>query len=155
VTEAPSTRAACPTCGQDAPVEVGGALELTLGSVAVLAEQRPVVACSEGHGATPEQAVAAAMEASDRSIHRARGRLLRGDVCGSCRAPLTMPARRATRVVTVEPPGGSIPVFTLRFDLPAVRCTECGVEQLPTRSQEDLVVAVPALFERGTAPGGS
>lgn len=139
----------------DAPVEVGGALELTLGTVAVLAEQRPVVACPQRHGATPERAVAAAMEATDRAVPRARGRLLRGEVCGSCRAPLTMPARRATRVVTVEPPDGSLPVFTLRFDLPAVRCTECGVEQLPTRSQEDLVVAVPALFERGTPPGAT
>jgi hypothetical protein len=141
----------CPVCGERGEVLLGGALELSLGSVAVLVESVPQVRCTLRHDRAPEAARAAAMAATETSITRARGRLFRGDACGSCRTALTMPARRSTRVVSVDGAPG-IPVFTLRFDLPAVRCTECGVEQLPTRSQEDLVVAVPAVFERGTPP---
>jgi hypothetical protein len=147
--DAPATT--CPVCGERGEVVLGGALELSLGSVAILVESVPQVRCALRHDLAPEAARAAAMAATEASIPRARGRLFRGDTCGTCRAVLTMPPRRSTRVVTVEG-AEEVPVFTLRFDLPAVRCTECGVEQLPTRSQEDLVVAVPAVFERGTAP---
>jgi hypothetical protein len=55
-----------------------------------------------------------------------------------------MPVRRTERSVTVEAPG--LAPLTLRFDLPVTRCPDCGVEQVPSRSQEDLVVVVPALF---------
>jgi hypothetical protein len=56
-----------------------------------------------------------------------------------------MPVRRTERPVTIVevPP---LPVTTLRFDLPTTRCPECGLDQVPTRSQDDLSASVRALF---------
>lgn len=90
------------------------------------------------------------MAAVDAAIPRAKGRLLRPDACTHCKDALTMPVRRSERVVTVDAAEG--PVFTLRFDLPLVRCGSCGLDQLPTRSQEDLTVVVPALFAQAGTP---
>lgn len=139
--------AACPTCGEQAEVVLTAGREHTLGTVAVLVEQVPAVSCSQGHAATPPALVDAAMAAATEAIPRARSRLFRDDACGACGHALTMPTRRTVRPVTVEPADG--PVFTLRFDLPSTRCPHCGVDQVPSRSQEDLVVIVPAVFASG------
>jgi hypothetical protein len=138
---------ACPTCSRTGPLALGPPRELTLDTVAVLVERAPVVGCPDRHQATPPAIVDAAMQATTDALPRARGRWLRDDACRRCGTRLTMPVRRTTRPVTVEPPGG--PVFTLRFDLPSTRCPDCGLDQVPSRSQEDLVVAVPAVFVRG------
>jgi hypothetical protein len=135
----------CPVCGIEAGVELLGAAEVTVGTVAVALERRPVVACPDGHRATPREVVGAAMSAVEDHVVQARSRMLRGDVCRACGTPLTMPVRRTTRAVTVEGDEHR-PVLTLRFDLPSTRCPACSVEQVPSRSQEDLVVSVPAVF---------
>lgn len=137
----------CPVCDVDGDVEARAGTEATVGSVAGQLERRPVVACPDGHDATPAELVGATMEAVGAAIPRARGRILRADACAGCRAPLHMPARRTTRTVTVEPAEG--PVMTAHLDLPMVRCGECATDQLPSRSQEDLTVVVPAMFQPG------
>lgn len=142
----------CPVCQQPGEVVLRGPREATVGTVAVQLERAPVIGCRDDHGAVPPEAIGAAMAATDAAIVRARGRLFRADACGRCGAALTMPARRTQRAVTVEG-DHAIPVLTLRFDLPAARCPQCGTDQLPTRSQEDLVVSVPAVFAAGTAAG--
>ena len=136
--------ATCPVCQARGPIRLDGPRETEVGTVAVLLEQTPVVRCPPDHGVAPPEVVDAAMQATEGSVPQARRRLLRSDVCSRCGAELSMPVRRTTRAVTVEPPGG--PVVTLRFDLPMTRCPNCGLDQLPSRSQEDLVVSVPAVF---------
>jgi hypothetical protein len=140
-------RFACPACQELARVELRGGNEVTVGTVATLVEQRPVVACGAGHALTPPEVVGAAMEAADAQLLRARRRLLGPDRCGACGTRLTMPVRRTVRSIVVD--GDGLPVITIRFDLPSSRCPECGVDQLPTRSQEDLVVSIPAVFASG------
>jgi hypothetical protein len=142
----------CSICGAAGAVTLDQGVEATVGTVAVLLERLPVVVCPQGHRRPPEAAIGAAMTAVDATVPRARGRLLRSEVCSTCGTPITMPARRTTRTISVADTPG-LPVLTLRFDLPLARCTECGLDQLPTRSQEDLVVSVPAVFERGQASG--
>ena len=103
-----------------------------------------MVACPEGHQLSPPEVVGAAMEAVDAAVLRARSRLLRSDVCRSCSAVLTMPVRRTTRSVTTE--GRGLPIATITLDLPMTRCGSCGLDQVPSRSHEDLTVIIPALF---------
>ena len=141
----------CPVCQESAPLESAGSAEVTVGTVAVALEARPVVACQARHRATPGEVVGAAMAAVEELVPQARSRLLRSDACRSCGAALTMPVRRTERPVTVEAEGQR-PVMTLLFDLPSSRCPDCGADQVPSRSQEDLVVAVPALFARPEGP---
>lgn len=140
----------CPVCQQSAPLEPSGSAEITVGTVAVALEARPVVACDADHRATPGEVVGAAMATVEELVPQARSRLLRRDACRSCGAALTMPVRRTELPVTVEADDDR-PVMTLLFDLPSSRCPDCGADQLPSRSQEDLVVAVPALFARPPA----
>lgn len=147
----------CPDCGESGEVVLAASTEASIGTVGVLLERRPTVACPSQHGLSPPESVRSAMAATEAALVRAKARLLRrGDRCASCGAPLTMPVRRTKRTVTVEA-SGEVPVLTLHFDLPATRCPSCGVDQLPTRSQEDLVVSVPAVFDprrASTSPSG-
>lgn len=136
----------CPVCELDAAVELRAPNEVTVGTVAASVERRPVVACPGDHGASPPEVVGAAMEAVDGAVPRARSRLLRGDGCRSCGAGLSMPVRRTARAVSVEAP--DVAVVTIHLDLPMTRCGECGFDQVPSRSHEDLTVVVPALFAR-------
>lgn len=140
----------CPVCHQDAPIRLHDSAEVTVGTVAVVLEARPVVDCDQRHAATPGEVVSAAMGAVERLVPQARSRLLRRDACRTCGTALTMPVRRTELPVTVEAEGQR-PVMTLLFDLPSSRCPDCGADQVPSHAQEDLVVAVPALFAR---PGG-
>ncbi len=137
----------CPVCHHDGPLRPAGASEVTVGTVAVALESRPVVACRDDHDATPAAVVGAAMRAVEQLVPTARSRLLRSDVCHECGTALTMPVRRTERPVTVES-DDERPVMTLVFDLPSTRCPDCSADQVPSRSHEDLVVAVPALFAR-------
>lgn len=142
--------AACPVCDEVAAVVPGRGREVTVGTIAAAVERPPVVACPAQHVASPVAVVDAAMTATREQIPLARRRRLTGEGCQRCRAPLTMPVRRTTRAVTVEPELGA--VFTLRFDLPSTRCGDCGTDQVPRRSLEDLAVVVPALLSPPDGP---
>lgn len=142
---APSAhRASCPVCAIEADVVLAAGTEAVVGSVAAALERRPIVACPQRHAVTPPQVVGAAMESADERIVRARSRLLRSDACSGCGAPLTLPARRTVKSVTVV--SAVAPVVTIELDLPATRCPACALDQVPSRSQEDLVVVIPAVF---------
>jgi hypothetical protein len=134
----------CPVCDVDAEVGLRAPSEVAVGTVGAAVERRPVALCPDDHGATPAEVVGAAMEAVDTSVERARSRLLRSEVCRACGTALTMPVRRTARTVTVE--DRRMPIVTLHLDLPMTRCGECGVDQVPSRSHEDLTVVIPALF---------
>lgn len=134
-------------CREEAPLRLLGPSEVTVGTVGVALEARPAVACPQGHEATPGDVVGAAMATVEEQVPQARSRLLRTDACRDCDTALTMPVRRTEFPVTVPSEDGR-PVMTLLFDLPSTRCPDCGTDQVPARSQEDLVVAVPALFAR-------
>jgi hypothetical protein len=142
---------ACPVCQEQGEVVLHGPREATVGTVAALLERQPVVACPDQHATAPPEAVQAAMEAVDEAVPRARKRLLRGERCSRCDADLTMPVRRSRWPVSVDA-SGPLPVLTLHFDLPVTRCPDCGTDHLPSRSQEDLVVAVPAVFAAEAPP---
>lgn len=118
--------------------------EVQVGSVGAAVEALPVVACPAGH----EDPAAVGDHALDRVrevLPAARSRLLRGDACIRCGAPLTMPSRRTVRSVTV-PARDEVPVLTLTFDLPSTRCVECGADQVPSRAVEDLTAATLAVL---------
>lgn len=142
-------RARCPICDEEAAVVLTGGTEVTVGSVAASLEQRPVVDCAAGHRGTPSQLVGAAMETADERVVRARSRLLRSDACVDCGTPLTLPVRRTVKSFTVV--SEVAPVVTIHLDLPATRCPSCALDQVPSRSQEDLVVVIPAVF--AASPG--
>jgi hypothetical protein len=139
----PST-ARCPICDEPGEVVLGPAAAVTVGTVAATLERRPVVACPQRHGGTPTACSGAAMESAEASLARARARWLRDDRCRGCGATLAMPVRRTHRAVPVDAPG--LPPVTIHLDLPMTRCPDCGLDQVPSRSQEDLVVVIPALF---------
>lgn len=141
---APDPTAACPQCGRTAAVVLDGPTETRVGTIMASVEQCPVVACDAGHRLVPPEVVGAAMEAVDERIARARSRLLRRDVCSACDTVLSLPARRSVRTVTVV--SAVAPVVTIHLDVPASRCPDCGLDQVPSRSHEDLVVAIPAAF---------
>lgn len=138
------TRLACPDCSEPGVVRDSTGAATAVGSVAARLERRPVVDCPEGHRLTPPELVDEAMQAVDAQVARARGRLLRQDACAGCGAALTMPARRSRRPVSVATSLGT--VLTIELDLPLTRCPSCGLDQVPSRSGEDLVVVIPALF---------
>jgi hypothetical protein len=125
-------------------VVAGAGAEATVGTVAARVERRPVVDCGAQHGVSPPAIISEAMAGVDAAVPRARARLLRADACLDCGEVLTMPVRRAERVVTVEPVDG--PVTTIHLDVPLTRCGSCGRDQVPSRSHEDLTVVIPALF---------
>jgi hypothetical protein len=121
-----------------------------VGTVAGSIAHLPVVRCPAGHAepATDHPEAAAAVLTTVRAaVPHARPRVLRGEVCATCGGRLTMPVRRSGWPVTVSDLEG-LPVLTLRFDLPSTRCPDCGVDQLPTRSQDDLVTTVGELCVR-------
>lgn len=121
-----------------------------VGTVTASVEQRAVVDCAAGHQGTPSQLVGAAMETADERIVRARSRLLRSDACVACGTPLTLPARRTVKSITVI--SDVAPAATIHLDVPATRCPSCALDQVPSRSQEDLVVVIPAVFAASPAP---
>ncbi|MFA9445416.1 hypothetical protein [Egicoccus sp. AB-alg6-2] len=117
-----------------------------MGSVAGVLEQRPRWRCDNGHDAgpviTPERArteVAAAI-----TIARAR-RLRRGDRCRVCDADLVMPVRRTVWAATLTDDERRAAV-TLTYDVPATRCPDCGCNQVPTRSVDDLFAVLDRLL---------
>lgn len=140
----------CPACGRPGRVELGQPRQVTSGSIAGVLERVPVVRCDSGHrepGLSTRATVAEVLRRCRDAIPHARSRLLRGDTCSACGARLLMPVRRTERVVTLDGID-DLPVMTLRFDVPMTRCPDCGVDQLPTRSQEHLDDVVDQLTTR-------
>lgn len=135
---------ACPICEEVGDLVFSGPAEVTVGTVAAALERRPIVACPHQHEATPTACSGAAMEAAEASLPRARARWRRDDRCRGCGEPLRMPVRRTQRSLTVAIEAH--PPATIHLDLPMTRCGGCGLDQVPSRSQEDLVVVIPALF---------
>jgi hypothetical protein len=137
----------CPVCDTAGEVVLGSPAEVTVGTVAAALERRPVVACPQRHDATPPECSVAAMDAAEAALPRARARWRRDDRCRGCGASLRMPVRRTQRTITIAT--DDLPPATIHLDLPMTRCPDCGLDQVPSRSQEDLVVVIPALFAAG------
>ena len=134
----------CGRCGQPGAVIRGTDREATVATVAGRVERRPVVACPDGHGHPLDLTAAAQAACREHLPHARQRRLRRSDDCGRCGEALAMPVRRTERAVTVV--ADQAPITTLRFDLPSTRCTGCGAEQVPVRSQADLAAVIAALF---------
>ncbi len=138
----------CERCGAEGPLELHPGGEATVGTVAGILERRPAVTCPAGHRETPPSVPASAHRAVADQVSRARRRWRRSDACAACRAPLTLPARRSRRTATVV--SEVAPVQTIHLDLPMVRCGDCGHDQVPARSADDVDRVVLALYERRT-----
>jgi hypothetical protein len=144
----------CPTCGEQGLVALVAGRETRTGTVAGLLERVPEVRCPAGHtgAATAEPAVSrAVLDRVRQAVGHARSTRLRGERCAACGARLTMPVRRTPWPVTVDELPG-LPVLTFRFDVPSTRCPDCGVDQVPARSQADLAATVTALCTGGDVP---
>lgn len=70
---------------------------------------------------------------------RLRGRLR----CGACATPFVLPGRRTTRTVTITHDG---PAVTVTLDVPALRCVEDAVDNLPPEAYDDAVAALDLLI---------
>jgi len=114
-------------------------------------EQLPRWRCAQGHDGGPVLTAEHGRDQVAASIAVARPRRLRsGELCGACGAALTMPTRRTVWPVTLTGADGRVAV-TLTYDVPATRCPDCGRNQVPTRSADDLVAVLDDLLR---APGG-
>ncbi|MFU8841718.1 MAG: hypothetical protein ACNA8R_13520 [Nitriliruptoraceae bacterium] len=126
-------------------------MERARGTVAGLLEPGLELRCDQ-HGL---QSSAAARDAAVAVAHlrlpRARRCRLRRTCCGACDAPLLLPVRRTQRSLTVD--GDGLPVHTIHLDLPLTRCPDCGVDQVPLRSQDDLDGLLDALYGPGAVGG--
>jgi hypothetical protein len=145
----PAGERPCAVCGEVGPVVVGAGREVTVGTVSALLEAGWIVSCPAGHHAPPDVGTEVAAEVLERLPRATRRRLARQDRCTSCDAALDMPVRRTERPVPIADVAG-LPVHTVRFDVPSVRCLACATDQVPVRSQDDLRDAVLALFAPGT-----
>ncbi|MEX2503560.1 MAG: hypothetical protein WD378_01850 [Egicoccus sp.] len=141
----------CPTCGEPLAPAPGPGGEAAAGTVAAAIEQIPRWRCVQGHDAGAVLTPARARDEVATSIAVARRRRLRGgDICVACGAALTMPVRRTVWPVTLTDPDRRVAV-TLTYDVPATRCPDCGQNQVPTRSADDLVAVLDELLRE---PGG-
>ncbi|WP_130649615.1 hypothetical protein [Egicoccus halophilus] len=123
--------------------------ECTVGTVAAVVEQRPRWRCRHGHDAGPVLTAARVHDEVVALVAMARRRRLRGDDrCANCGAALTMPARRTVWPLTLTDPDGTVAV-TLTLDLPATRCPDCGRDQVPARSVDDVLTTTERLFADG------
>jgi hypothetical protein len=137
------TDLACPVCGQPASVTTGPPRERSYGSVAALLDPGLALRCEE-HGAQPLAAAAALTTARDR-LPRARRCRVRRTCCAACGARLVLPARRTRRALTIEAAG--LPVHTIHLDVALTRCPDCGIEQLPWSSREDLDAVLVLVYD--------
>ncbi len=139
----------CSVCGQPAELERTRPTERTVGTVAGVVEPGLLLRCSQ-HGPQPvDRAVAAARGSAGDRLQRARRCRIRRTCCATCGALLTLPARRGRRSLTVQ--AAELPVHTIHLDLPLTRCPDCGLDQVPWRSQDDLDGVLAALYAIGTA----
>lgn len=138
------TTPSCPVCHGPATLERTPPREQTCGTVLGVVEPGLELRCSQ-HGPQPVTGAATAARGNaDERLPRARRCRLRRTCCGDCSALLTLPARRGRRSLTVEATG--LPVHTIHLDLPLTRCPDCGLDQVPWRSQEDLDTLLETLY---------
>jgi hypothetical protein len=142
----------CEVCHQVGTLEWRPGTEVALGTVAGVLDRRPVVACPAGHDCSPASGPSAASAAIEERLDLARARRIRGDACRHCGESLTLPVRRTHRSVTVTDP--ELAVHTLHLDVPMVRCGGCGRDQVPSRSQQDLLALAAAVYAAPGAPEG-
>ncbi|HSK21899.1 MAG TPA: hypothetical protein VK906_01920 [Egicoccus sp.] len=142
----PSASGVCPECGEPlAPAPAPGR-EATVGTVAGGIEQLPRWRCPHGHDAGPVLTADRARDEVAAGVAVARRRRLRGgDVCVACGSALTMPVRRTVWPVTLTDPDRRSAI-TLTYDVPATRCPDCGQNQVPTRSADDLAAVLDELL---------
>ncbi len=141
---APAQRHRCEACHRPGPLRLGAGTEVEVGTVAAALERRPLVACPAGHDRSPGAALSAGAAAAALQLPLARRRWRRGDRCANCGEALLLPVRRTRRTVTVT--GEALPVHTLHLDVPMTRCADCGWDQIPVRSHDDLERAVRAVY---------
>lgn len=119
---------------------------MTQGTVAGAIEQLPRWRCARGHDAGPVLTRDRGRAELGAGVAVARRRRLRGgDICVACGAALTMPVRRTVWPLTLTDPDLRVAV-TLTYDVPATRCPDCGQNQVPTRSADDLVAVLDDLL---------
>lgn len=109
--------------------------------------------CDDDHVTVVDDDLAARLVAAmdTQLVGATRRRLRRDDVCGVCRAPLTLPGR-TTETPVVDDTGPS--VVTLSPTMEMVRCPSCGAEQLPTEVAGALRDLLPTLVATIEAPPG-
>lgn len=134
----------CEVCQQVGTLQWRPGAEVAVGTVAGVLDRRPVVGCPSGHDRAPASGAQAASAAIEERLDVARARRFRGDACRYCGEGLTLPVRRTRRSVTVTHP--ELAAHTLHLDVPMVRCGACGRDQVPSRSQPDLVALVAAVY---------
>lgn len=144
------TAPACPVCDRTGTLTRIAPQERTQVTVAGVLEPGFSLRCEE-HGAQPLLVGRdAALAAAGERLPRARRCRLRRTCCTACRAVLVLPARRGRRSLTVEAAG--LPVHTIHLDVALTRCPDCGLDQVPWRSQADLDALLAALYD---APHGA
>jgi uncharacterized protein with PIN domain len=138
----------CPQCEQRLEHRPLGPREATHGSVAVVVEGAGELVCPEGHHREPASpdVLRSLRDAAGRDILVSqRTRLRRQLRCGVCEAELTVPGRRTTRSVSAPVPDAGVVRAT--FDLPMLRCPDCGREQVPEEvGRRDLPAALDATM---------
>jgi hypothetical protein len=142
-------RRPCPHCGAASELTLQPGREVTVGSVAGAIDHVPRLRCPAGHElpASAGPAIDDAVAQVRAAVPFARTRRFGwGERCSIDDEPLTMPVRRTEWPVTLERPGGLPVVVTLRLDVPATRCPDCGTDHVPSRSQGDLEATVRALL---------
>lgn len=150
-----SSRQVCNVCSKGLELR-GITVEAGSGDVGVVIDQAPYLACEDGHyrlDPSPgfdDTVVESVVDGVPIGIGtRWPWRAVR---CASCGTDLVMPPRRTHRSVTVV--SDATPPVTVTLDVPLVRCTECGVDQLPPDLEGDVAKAVRlALVRRGTTAG--
>jgi len=134
----------CDLCHAPGTLQWRPGVEVAVGTVAGVLDRRPVVVCPSHHDRSPAEGPQAATTAVERRLDLARARRFRGDACRHCGEGLTLPVRRTRRSVTIT--DGELPAHTLHLDVPMVRCGACGQDQVPSRSQADLLAVTTAVY---------
>lgn len=134
----------CEVCQEIGSLEWRAGTEVAVDTVAGVLDRRPVVVCPSNHDRSPASGPLAATAAIEERLDLARSRRFRGDACRHCGEGLTLPVRRTRRSVTVTHP--ELAAHTLHLDVPMVRCGGCGRDQVPSRSQKDLLALAAAVY---------
>lgn len=136
-------RATCSTCGTQL-VPIGTGREAEHGTVRATLDAAAAHACPDGHETITADLDAARAEVLDLLDVAERTRLRNTLRCAVCQTPYRLPGRRATRSVTLVTTG--LPVTTVTFDLPLLRCTEDAIESLPPECVADLEAVLADLL---------
>jgi uncharacterized protein with PIN domain len=138
----------CPRCDRRLERRPLAPREVTHGTVAVVLEGADELVCPEGHHhePAPPDLLASLQRATGHDVLVSRRTRLRKQLrCGACDAELTVPGRRTTRSVSAPVP--DVGVVRATFDLPMLRCPDCGREQVPEEvGRRDLPAVLAAAL---------